>query len=133
MQERRRARLSRSLLREAIPSLMHLVRFGAFVGRARFGPRRPAGDEPGWVAVVLSYRRPLNIEPIARAILRCRGCEVLIVSNNDPAIDIRRYCRVDDPRMRSSTRRSAHSRASGWSSLGRRRRRVTCSSTTTCS
>lgn len=99
MLERRRARLSRTFWREAIPSLTHMIRFSAFLCTTRLPPRRAANDELDWVAVVLSYRRPLNIEPIVRAILRCRGCATVVVSNNDPDVDIRRWLRVRDPRL----------------------------------
>jgi hypothetical protein len=65
----------------------------------RFGPTVPTGRAERVVAIMLSYRRPKNIDAIARSILKCDLIERLIVSNNNPEIRISRCVGVRDPRL----------------------------------
>ena len=80
----------------------HLGRVLRIVGR-QYGPAgRVAVATAGvrWHGVVLSYRRPHNIDVIVRAMLRCDGCDGVVVSNNDPRVALRSWLSVDDPRLR---------------------------------
>src|SRR5438132_199315 len=65
-------------------------RLGLTIGR--HGPEK--------VAVVLqSYRRPINIEPILQNLLACDFVSTVVVSNNNPEVDLASYVRVRDPRL----------------------------------
>lgn len=66
---------------------------------ARFGPRVRTRRTERATAIVLSYRRPKNIDAIARSILKCDVVGRLIVSNNNPDVEIRRWIGVRDPRL----------------------------------
>jgi len=50
-------------------------------------------------AIVLSFRRQRNIDVIARSILKCDVIGRLIVSNNNPDVEIGRWVSVRDPRL----------------------------------
>ncbi len=55
---------------------------------------------PSATAILLSYKRPKNIEPIVRALLRCAFIDKVIVSNNNPAVRIGDWVHLTDPRIR---------------------------------
>lgn len=50
-------------------------------------------------AVLPVYSRPQNIEAICREILDVRGLTRLVISNNNPLLDISRYLTLSDPRI----------------------------------
>lgn len=54
---------------------------------------------PPVTAILLSYARPWNIDPMARMLLRFSCIERLIISNNNPAVDLSSYLSVTDERM----------------------------------
>lgn len=49
--------------------------------------------------VLLSYRRPANLSPIVAACLACPFVRRVILSNNDPTVDIGAFVRQRDPRL----------------------------------
>jgi len=59
-----------------------------------------APPDARWVGILLSYRRPFNLDVIVRAMLRCDGCEAVIVSNNEPSVNLRDWISISDPRLR---------------------------------
>jgi len=57
-------------------------------------------DHPARATVIiLSYKRPDNIGPIVQSALLCGFVDRVIVSNNNPDIDLRRYLAAHDPRL----------------------------------
>ncbi|MDY6992750.1 MAG: hypothetical protein SVR94_09125 [Pseudomonadota bacterium] len=50
-------------------------------------------------AILLSYKRMQNIEPIARSILKCDFIEKLIISNHNPEIKIEEWIKLKDERL----------------------------------
>lgn len=66
--------------------------------------RRPAlpddGRLPRVTAVLLSYARPWNIDSMVRMLLRLPCVERVIVSNNNPGVDLSRWLCVHDDRLR---------------------------------
>jgi len=50
-------------------------------------------------AILLSYKRMQNIEPIARSILKCDFIEKLIISNHNPEIKIEEWVKLKDERL----------------------------------
>lgn len=67
----------------------------------RCGGERPRSS-PGTerlAVVLLSYRRPENLEAIAGACLACPFVDRVILSNNNPEIDIRHHVRARDARL----------------------------------
>src|SRR5215203_1836428 len=49
--------------------------------------------------VLLSFNREANLDPILRAVLRCRFVDRVLVSNNHPDKRCRDFISVDDPRV----------------------------------
>jgi hypothetical protein len=49
--------------------------------------------------VLLSYGRPANLDAIVAACIACPFVGRVILSNNNPAVDIRRFLRHEDPRL----------------------------------
>jgi len=81
-------------------AMVHLPRVLRFV-RRQYGrcPRVAAPGDVRWHGILLSYRRPHNIDGLVRAMLRCDGCEAVVVSNNEPNVDLRAWISVADPRL----------------------------------
>ena len=58
-------------------------------------------ESAGWcTAIILAYKRPQNIDLIVRAALQTPGVGKIIVSNNDPRCNLRRWLTVRHPRVR---------------------------------
>ncbi|HZF12292.1 MAG TPA: hypothetical protein VFE33_26185 [Thermoanaerobaculia bacterium] len=101
----RRGRRDRGLVyaRRALLSTLvlpvHLLRLSWYCLAVTFGPRRPARGPARCTVVLLSYRRPQNIEWLVRGYLRCDFVTRVIVSNNNPDVDLTRHLRLDDPRI----------------------------------
>lgn len=55
--------------------------------------------QQGVAAVVPLYNRPQNIDAICREILRVKGLTRLVISKNNPTLDISRYLTISDPRL----------------------------------
>ena len=49
--------------------------------------------------IVLSYKRMVNIKPIVRSALMCRFVERVVVSNNNPDVDLGPWVSLRDPRL----------------------------------
>jgi len=62
--------------------------------------RVAAPSDVAWYGVLLSYRRPHNLDALVRAMLRCDGCKAVIVSNNEPRVHLSDWISVTDPRLR---------------------------------
>lgn len=87
--------------RKVQAAAVHVAQVFAFVHRQYVAASRvPAPPDAGWHGVLLSYRRPHNLDGLVRAMLRCDGCQAVIVSNNNPQVDLRRWISVTDPRLR---------------------------------
>lgn len=52
-----------------------------------------------FTAIILSYKRPWNIHLICRTILELQNVKKLILSNNNPDIDIENYLKFKDERL----------------------------------
>lgn len=72
-------------------------RFLRWALRARFRPEA-RGDGP-FTAVLLSYRRPQNIDLLLRVLLRTRAVGRVLLSNNNPEVPIRDWITVASPRL----------------------------------
>lgn len=79
--------------------LHHLREVRRLAHAIRCGPDIDEGNVQPTTAIVLSYRRPWNIEYIVRSLLRCTCIEHIIVSNNNPAVRMDRWLRIRDPRI----------------------------------
>jgi hypothetical protein len=78
-----------------------LVRHTAWVLWLRFGPRvhLPPGTPP-LAVILLSYKRPKNIEWLVRSYLQCSFVAKVVVSNNNPEVDLERLAPIlADPRV----------------------------------
>lgn len=64
-----------------------------------FAEDLPSTREPDMVAIVLSFRRPYNIDPIVRVLLKTPSIAKVIVSNNNPAYRMSDWISVRDPRI----------------------------------
>lgn len=79
-----------------------LVRHTAWVLWLRFGASRTRPpDTPLLGVILLSYKRPANVEWLVRSYLRCSFVGKIIVSNNNPEIDLERLApSLADPRVK---------------------------------
>lgn len=58
-------------------------------------------ESEGWcTAIVLGYKRPQNIDLIVRALLQTPAVGKVIVSNNNPSYNLRKWISVQNPRVR---------------------------------
>ena len=58
-------------------------------------------ESAGWcTAIILAYKRPQNIDLIVRVALQTPGVGKVIVSNNNPRCNLRRWLTVHNPRVR---------------------------------
>ncbi len=64
-----------------------------------FSEELPILRKPDMVAIVLSFRRPYNIDTIVRVLLRTPSIAKVIVSNNNPAYRMSDWMTVRDPRI----------------------------------
>jgi hypothetical protein len=101
----RRDHLDRGLRRAGLVLLsalelpVRLLRASWYCLAVTLGPRRRAWGPERCEVVLLSYRRPQNIEWLVRGYLKCDFVSRVIVSNNNPDFDLTRYLRLDDPRI----------------------------------
>jgi hypothetical protein len=56
-------------------------------------------DTPKSTAIILSYKRPFNVDGIVRSLLKCEFIEQIIVSNNNPELDLKPFIRVQSERL----------------------------------
>lgn len=59
----------------------------------------PASGSADVTAILLSYRRPQNIDPIIRSLLHCPSIRRIIVSNNNPEIRLEQWLSIRDSRI----------------------------------
>jgi glycosyltransferase involved in cell wall biosynthesis len=67
--------------------------------KVRFSLPLMIDSEEKLTIVLLSYKRPQNIEPIVRSALACGFVDKLIVCNNNPEFPIEEWVRVSDCRL----------------------------------
>ncbi len=87
--------------------------------RVRFGPDVRIEGPERLTVILLSYRRPQNIEPIVRAALKCSFVQDVVVQNNNPEVDIDDWIGISSERLRtynSPTRLGPRSR---WTAAAR--------------
>src|SRR4051812_46165654 len=93
----RRGRRDRGLryagrvLRSTLVLPVHLLRVSGYCLAVTFGPRHRARGPERCTVVLLSYRRPQNIEWLVRGYLKCDFVTRVIVSNNNPDVDLTRH------------------------------------------
>lgn len=61
----------------------------------------PSPDAPCFTAILLSYKRPQNIRPIVQSLLRVPEIATVVVSNNNPDIQLAEWTGDMGPRVRS--------------------------------
>jgi hypothetical protein len=66
---------------------------------ARFGPRVALEGPQKLTAILLSWKRVRNMQPIVRSLLRCDFIDRIIVSNNNPEYRIHDELRLRDERL----------------------------------
>src|SRR5262245_52651730 len=66
---------------------------------ASFGPMVNIPESEKLTVIVLNYKRPHNMQPIVRSILRCSFVNKLIVCNNDPLSRIEEWISASDKRV----------------------------------
>lgn len=65
----------------------------------RFGPNASIDGPQKATAILLSYKRPFNIQPLARSLLKCAFIEKVIISNQNPQLDLTRWVKITDRRL----------------------------------
>ncbi len=75
-------------------------RYAAWRLRCRWGPAAAAGGLPPITVILLSYGRPQNMHAQVQAALACAFVAEVIVSNNNPRVEIAAYVRQRDHRLR---------------------------------
>jgi len=68
-------------------------------GLARLGYRLPLGRPAKATVIILSYQRMGNIPVIVRNALLCGFVERIVISNNNPDVDLEPYVPLTDPRV----------------------------------
>jgi hypothetical protein len=71
-----------------------MTRFGAPASIAERAPERAS-----LTAILLNYRRPENITPLVRVLLRCEFVAKVVVINNNPDYSITRHVRLRERRL----------------------------------
>jgi len=67
----------------------------------RIAGRTCRSSRPERLAVILlSYRRPKNIDKILSSLVLCEFIDEIILSNNNPEFPIEKYLHIQDPRLR---------------------------------
>jgi hypothetical protein len=79
--------------------LLHMPCIVFFYVWQLLGRSVPATGEARCCVILLSYKRPANMDAIARSVLRCDFCSKLIVSNNLPTFAMKDWLSVDDDRL----------------------------------
>lgn len=82
--------------------MKELIRaFLRFLWRTRnhIGPKASLNTDKKVAFILLSYKREQNIDTMLRAAAKCDFIDRIIVSNNNPEIDIRQHISLADPRL----------------------------------
>lgn len=67
--------------------------------RCRFQATIPAQGQERATAILVSYKRIQNMEPLVRCCLRCGWIDRIVVLNNNPAEHIADWVQIKDPRI----------------------------------
>ncbi len=76
-----------------------LIRYGIWRFRCLLPFKLSKRSSDSFTAILLSYERPYNISPILQSLLKCEFIEEVIVSNNNPDVDLRSYIKISDKRL----------------------------------
>ena len=68
--------------------------------RAPAAAGKGSHDRSGATVVLMSYRRPQNIDRILQAVVQCEFVREIILSNNNPEVRMADHLRVQDDRLR---------------------------------
>lgn len=74
------------------------LKFEVEVRASDFALVRPLArfpDDARLTVILLSYRRPHNIQPIAERVLRCGFVDRLVISNNNPALRLADFLKLE--------------------------------------
>ena len=84
-----------------IQQLFRKVRYLWWLWRIHYGWDITLNTDASATVILSSYnyKRMQNIEPIIRSVLRCRFIDKIIVTNNNPQIDIHNWVKIEDPRI----------------------------------
>ena len=74
-------------------------RYFAWRLRSRWGPALSSSAAPDIVVILLSYARPQNLAGLVDAALACEFVSKVIVSNNNPEIDLLKFVRRRHKRL----------------------------------
>lgn len=77
--------------------------------RCRLGPRDHAAELPPITIILLSYSRPRNLAASIDAALACSFVKEVLLSNNNPDVDVTNFVRRKDPRLRIIQQTQHHS------------------------
>ena len=83
----------------AFPRLEYTTRFLRWQLNARWGPRVALEGAQKLTAILLSWKRIRNMQPIVRSLLRCDFIDRVIVSNNKPQYRMREELHLRDERL----------------------------------
>jgi len=86
-------------LRDTLAPHVHRAQQAGLAVLAWLGYGVTLGTPAAATVIILSYGRMRNIPAIVRSALLCRFVEKVIVSNNNPDIDLSPYLSVRDPRL----------------------------------
>ena len=87
-----------SPLRRFVRRARKQLEFAKLRYSANFGRYLDSGNRPSAAVIVQSFARPQNIELIVKLALRCRFVDSVIVSNNNPEVDLKQWVRIKDSR-----------------------------------
>jgi len=79
--------------------LAYVWKFSRWQWLTRFGASANVGERACLTAILLSYRRPENMTPLVRMLLRCEFVAKVVVINNNPDYSIARHVRLRDSRL----------------------------------
>lgn len=76
-----------------------LVAYLRFAWAVRFGNHASLDRPERLTVILLSYRRPANLEPLCRSALACPFVDRVVVSNAEPSVRIRDWVGLGDSRL----------------------------------
>lgn len=79
---------------------LFLMRYLKWQRQAHHGPRVSLDRPEKLCVILLAWKRPYNMEPIVRALLRADFIDRILVSNNNPGQRISEWISVRDDRLR---------------------------------
>jgi len=100
---------AKSLLIAAARVLVWPFTYATWRMRCRFGPARTADGLPPITLILLSFSRPRNLAAQVDAALACSFISEVILSNNNPEIDLSRYVKRRHARLKIVQQRTPSS------------------------